>query len=107
MRYHKKAIEFGEKMTEKKVQINEDDLARHMGDQASRAETSGIAQKKYSHFQKLITKVYSLSDKEFDIAFSTLESMIENFNSKKLKPDEEEKKQKNKANSIRIITNKQ
>ncbi len=94
-------------MTEKKVQINEDDLARHMGDQASRAESSGIAQKKYSHFQKLITKVYSLSDKEFDIAFSTLESMIESFNSKKVKPDENEHKQKNKANSIGIITNKQ
>ena len=94
-------------MSEKKVQINEDDLARHMGDQAARAETSSIAQKKYSHFQKLITKVYSLSDKEFDIAFSTLESMIENFNSKKIKPDDEEKKQKNKSNSISIITNKQ
>lgn len=94
-------------MTEKKVQINEDDLARHMGDQACRAETSGIAQKKYSHFQKLITKVYSLSDKEFDIAFSTLESMIENFNSKKTKQNEEEKKQKSKASSIGILTNKQ
>jgi hypothetical protein len=101
-----KKIKLGVKMADKKIKINEDDLARHMGDQASRAETSGIAQKKYTHFQKLITKVYSLSDKEFDIAFSTLESMIENFNNKKIKPNEDEK-QKNKANAIGIVTNKQ
>ncbi|WP_397599484.1 hypothetical protein [Silvanigrella sp.] len=94
-------------MTEKKIQINEDDLARHMGDQASRAETSGIAQKKFFHFQKLITKVYSLSDKEFDIAFSTLESMLENFNSKKLNAKKDDSSEKNKTKSIDIITNKQ
>ena len=94
-------------MTEKKIQINEDDLARHMGDQASRAETSGIDQKKLFHFQKLITKVYSLSDKEFDIAFSTLESMLENFNSKKLNAKKDESAEKNKTKSIEIITNKQ
>ena len=94
-------------MTEKKVQINEDDLTRHMRDQACRAETNGLAQKKFSHFQKLVTKVYALSDKEFDIAFSTLESMIENFNSKKAKPNEDEKKQQNKEKSVSILTNKQ
>ncbi|APJ04754.1 hypothetical protein [Silvanigrella aquatica] len=94
-------------MTDKKVQINEDDVARHMRDQACRAESGGIAQKKYSHFQKLVTKVYALSDKEFDIAFSTLESMIENFNSKKTKPNEDDKKQQSKEKTINIITNKQ
>lgn len=91
-------------MTEKKVEINETDLARHMGDQAARAESAGIAQKKFSNFQKLVTKVYSLSDKEFDIAFSTLESMLESFNNKKKEPTKDEK---NKDKSIELLTNKQ
>ncbi|RDB36331.1 hypothetical protein [Spirobacillus cienkowskii] len=97
-------------MNEKKPELNEDDLLRYMRDQACRAETSGIAAKKFSHFQKLLTKVYSLSDKEFDIAFSTLESMIESFNSKKTNSEDEEKiknSQKNKEKTIEIISNKQ
>ncbi len=94
-------------MTDKKVQINETDLARHMEDQAARAESSGIAQKKFTNFQKLITKVYSLSDKEFDIAFSTLESMLESFNNKKKETNKNDNLEKNKEKSIEIITNKQ
>lgn len=94
-------------MTNKKEPINEIDLARHMGDQASRAEANNLAQKKYSHLQRLMSKISALSDKEFDIAFSTLESMIENFNTKKAKQDDEKNIKKNKENAINIITNKQ
>lgn len=93
-------------MSDKKTQIDINDLARHMGDQASRAESNGIAQKKYSHFQKLVSKVYTLSDKEFDVAFSTLESIIESFNNKKIKQNNEDNKQKSKSNAIEVITNK-
>ncbi|MGY3802771.1 hypothetical protein ACWNT8_01705 [Pigmentibacter ruber] len=93
-------------MADKKNVINETDLERHMNDQAARAESAGIAQKKFSNFQKLVTKVYSLSDKEFDIAFSTLESMLENFNNKKKEIEKENKQDKQKEKSIEILTNK-
>ncbi|WGL61068.1 hypothetical protein QEJ31_05600 [Pigmentibacter sp. JX0631] len=93
-------------MTDKKSVINETDLERHMNDQAARAESAGIAQKKFFNFQKLITKVYSLSDKEFDIAFSTLETMLENFNNKKKETEKENKLDKQKEKSIEILTNK-
>ncbi|KAB8028138.1 hypothetical protein [Fluviispira multicolorata] len=94
-------------MSIKKNQIDEKDLARHMGDQACRAESNSLAQKKYSHLQRLMSKISALSDKEFDIAFSTLESMLENFNTKKTKKEDDKISNKNKENAINIITNKQ
>ncbi|BBH54194.1 hypothetical protein [Fluviispira sanaruensis] len=94
-------------MSVKKNNIDEKDLARHMGDQACRAESNSLAQKKYTHLQRLMSKISALSDKEFDIAFSTLESMLENFNTKKSKVEDDKITNKNKENTIAVITNKQ
>lgn len=90
-------------MSSKKNCIDENDLARHIEDLACRMESQSIAQKKYSHMQRLLSKISTLSDKEFDIAYSTLESMIDNFSNKKVNNEE---KPKNNVAKNSLIVNK-
>jgi hypothetical protein len=90
-------------MSDKNLNINTADLLRHMDDQAHRAESNGfLNQKKYTHLQKIFLKMTALPEKEFEVIFSTLESMIENFYTQKTSTEEV----KNKKVSVSLFTGK-
>ena len=68
-------------------QFSEIDLQRMMADQATRAECGAQLHRRQSAMQNLMAKIHCLSDSEFEAAFGTLESLIENYNQKKLKQE--------------------
>lgn len=71
--------------------FTEVDLQRLMADQASRVECTAQLQRRYVAMQNLVAKIHSLSDSEFEAAYGTLESMIENYNAKKLQKEKRNK----------------
>lgn len=71
------------------------DLERHMNDSATRIEMLSHTQKRYSYMQKLFLKVQALSDKDFETAFTTFESVLETLNKKqKIPPSDADSKLK-------------
>lgn len=70
--------------------INEIELARLMADQATRTEYCAHLQRRQVAMQTLMAKIQTLSDSEFEAAYGTLESLIENYNAKKLKREKRE-----------------
>lgn len=71
--------------------LTEIDLQRLMADQATRVGYCAQLQKRMTAMQHLMAKIQSLSDSEFESAFGTLESIIENYNAKKLKKEQRNK----------------
>lgn len=87
-------------MFDKPQTFEELDIERHMNDNASRVEMVSFMQKRYSYLQKLLLKAQSLSDKDFETAFSTFESVVETLNQKKQKIEESDKMSKNKFSNL-------
>lgn len=84
--------------------INEIELQRLMSDHATRAEFCAQLHKRHSAMQVLMSKIQTLTDSEFETAYGTLESLIQNYNAKKAKND---KKDENKTAHELGIANKQ
>jgi len=55
------------------------DIQRHLFDMAARAEIASAANKRQALMQRLMARIQVLSDKEFETAYHTLDSMIERF----------------------------
>ena len=87
-------------MFDKPQTIEEIDIERHMNDNASRVEMVSLVQKRYSYMQKLLIKSQVLSDKDFETAFSTFESVVETLNQKKLKSSDRDKTEKSKLSGL-------
>ena len=80
--------------------IEERDLERHMNDNASRVEMSSLMQKRFANMQKLLLKAQTLSDRDFETAFSSLESIVESLKKKSLKQEPTEKTTNNKLSQL-------
>jgi hypothetical protein len=65
---------------EKKNEVSELDLFRHMQDQAARVQMNSQWHKRNSDLQRLMAKIQTLSDAEFEKAYDTFESLVNNFN---------------------------
>ena len=61
----------------------ERDLERQIADHAARTEISGAANRRSSTLQRLLSKIVVLSDREFDSAVGTLESLVDGFHQRK------------------------
>ncbi|MES2614128.1 MAG: hypothetical protein V4591_01800 [Bdellovibrionota bacterium] len=70
-----------------------------MNDNASRVEMASVGQNRYSSMQKLLFKAQMLPEKDFETAFSTLESVVEGLNQKK-RPDGDKKSRAQVANIV-------
>ena len=55
------------------------DIQRHLFDMAARAEIASAVNKRHALMQRLMARIQVLSDKEFETAYHTLDSMIERF----------------------------
>ena len=73
------------KPIEDKNPLDQMEIMRQMHDQAARAEVPALWQRRNASLQRLLARVQTLSDAEFDSAYQTLESLIENFAHKKIK----------------------
>ena len=71
----------------KQPALDETELLRQMHDQAARAEVPALWQRRNDSLQRLLARVQTLSDAEFESAYQTLESLIENFAHKKIKTE--------------------
>jgi hypothetical protein len=80
--------------------INEIDIERHMNDNASRVEMISFMQKRYSYMQKLMSKAQILSDKDFETAFTTFESVVDSLSQKKQKNSDLDKPDKNRLTNF-------
>lgn len=77
----------GEAFMNKQKAVDETELFRQMLDQAARAEVPALWQRRNASLQRLLARVQTLSDAEFEAAYQTLESLIENFAHKKIKTE--------------------
>lgn len=73
---------------------DEKDLVRQMHDQATRVGTQDAWQRRSASVQRLMARINALSDSEFETAMAALESMVENFNARKLRTDNKEQSEK-------------
>ncbi len=71
-------------MFDNSLHLDEVELERHMNDNASRVQMICSMQKRHSNLQKLITKAQLLSDKDFENACLTFESILDSFNKKSM-----------------------
>ncbi len=83
------------KMFDKPQIIEEIDIERHMNDNASRFERNSFVQKRYNYMQNLLMRVQGLSDKDFETACLTFESIVDTFNKKTFKSNEQDGVSKN------------
>ncbi len=93
-------------MFETPKDIPQIDLERHMNDYASRVQMSSLGQKRVATMQKLLLKIQSMSDKDFDMAFSTIETVVDNLTQKKQSPMESDKDKSTKNNLSNMITSR-
>ena len=87
-------------MSDKQDLIDETDVLRHMDNNACRIEMGSSIQKRFYHMQKLFQKTQVLSEKDFENAFTTFESVLETLNKKKPLEDEKDKVAKNKVTKL-------
>ena len=66
-------------MSDKVQTIDANDIERHMNEQACRAEMVCFSNKRYSYVQKILLKAEPLSDKDFETAFATFESLVQSL----------------------------
>jgi hypothetical protein len=55
------------------------DIQRHLADLASRAEVMSASNRRLVLMQRLMARIQVLSDKEFDSAYQTFESLVDKF----------------------------
>lgn len=85
-------------MSDDKNIIETIELERYMNDQASRMEMSSLIQTRFTNMQKMLIKTQMLSDKEFQMAYETFESLVDSFQQKKQKKDSPSSSSKEKLN---------
>ncbi len=78
-------------MYETPKDIPELDLERHMNDHASRVQMNSLGHKRIVVMQKLLLKIQGMNDKDFDTAYTTLESVVDNLSKKPLGSEDKDK----------------
>lgn len=86
-------------MSENPETINEIDLEHHMNDVATRVGMVSSMQRRYFNLQRIFLKAQLLSDKDFETALTSLETLVDTMAKKKNGED------KSKENIAKIITN--
>lgn len=90
-------------MESSQPKVCEVELYRQMLDDASRAHVQGSWQMRHQALQRLMAKIQTLSDQEFETTFLALESLVENFTAKKLAGEKKDRGAAARSNEVAAL----
>ena len=79
-------------MWNRKPEIRESEVRRFLGDQMASAEAQATGSHRTAVIQRLLSQLQLLPEQEFDVAFRTLEALVEKSQNKKSCDKDERRK---------------
>jgi|GEM_PF-5261328 len=93
-------------VAEEPPKLNEHDLERQIGDLAARTEVASNANRRSTTLQRLLSKIVVLSDREFESAVDTLESLVDGYRVRKGEGSDSGKDKAKSADVVRDVERK-